>query len=200
MKNNIYLLIGFAMLSLYSCDKNNDSNFIEVETTMKVDIPIVTVSSEGTKSVNNNLEIDYSFSGTNTYSSGELAGSNNEIFNVQEIKPTNASVLTFHGVNENNQINSLVLEWGYTSPTNGTYSIQESIDLLAYEYTVTDGIFKVNLNEAMANLINSISSNSDYTYSIQISGKSNFNLNSIAKLEVPVIVESETYNVRYELF
>jgi hypothetical protein len=75
----------------------------------------------------------------------------------------------------------------------------DSIDLLSVTNTLKDEIFAVNLDEAIIQLINSINSQ-ESSIIVKITGNSNFNLNSIAKLEIPVIVVSETITPRFELF
>jgi hypothetical protein len=75
----------------------------------------------------------------------------------------------------------------------------DSIDLLSVTNTLKDEIFAVNLDDAIIQLINSINSQ-ESSIIVKITGNSNFNLNSIAKLEIPVIVVSETITPRFELF
>jgi len=78
--------------------------------------------------------------------------------------------------------------------------MQERIDLLSFENMVTDGIFTVKMDEALEQMIKSDQINQNYSFKVRITGKSNFNINCIAKLEIPVNVESEAITTRFELF
>lgn len=200
MKLNVFLLVGLFLIPLFSCQEKSESSFVEIETSLNMDIPIIAEVFDNTKSGLNNSEIDYSFAGESTYSPASLANSEKEIYNIKKIRPNTGTILKFPGIKEGNEIYSLLLEWGYKSSTGEDYIMQEPIDLLSLENMVKDEIFTVNLDNALNQLINNIDSNHNKSFKINIKGKSNFNINSIAKLEIPVIVESETFNTRFELY
>lgn len=199
MKNNILLLTGIFLIPLLSCQDKSERSVVEIETNMIIDIPIIAESFNDEKSGLNSLEIDYSFSGENSYAVASLAESENGIFNIQKVKPVAGTVLSISGINENNEIYSLRLEWGYKSSAGNDYMMFDSIDLLSINYKLKDELLVVNLDEAIIQLINSINSQ-ESSIMVKITGNSNFNLTSIAKLEIPVIVVSETITPRFELF
>ncbi len=199
MKNNILLLTGMVLIPLLSCQDKSERSFAEIETNVIIDIPIIAESFNDEKSGLNTREIDYSFSGENSYAVASMAESEKGIFNIQKVKPVAGTVLSISGIKENSEIYSLRLEWGYKSSAGNDYIMFDSIDLLSVKNTLKDEIFAVNLDEAIIQLINSINSQ-ESSIIVKITGNSNFNLNSIAKLEIPVIVVSETITPRFELF
>jgi hypothetical protein len=199
MKNNIIILTGIFLIPLFSCQDNSEKFLVETETNVIIDIPIIAKSVTDVKSGLSILSIDYSFSGENSYSVSNIADSEKGILKIQKVKPVSGTVLSISGIKEADEIYSLRLEWGYKSSAGNDYIMFESIDLLSIKNTLKDEIFSVNLDEAIVQLINSINSQ-ESSIIVKITGNSNFNLNGIAKLEIPVIVVAETITPRFELF
>jgi hypothetical protein len=199
MKNNILILTVIFLIPILSCQEKSERSLVETETNVIIDIPIIAESVGDEKSGLSILPIDYSFSGENSYSVSNIADSEKGILKIQKVKPVSGTVLSISGIKEANEIYSLRLEWGYKSSAGKDYIMFESIDLLSINNTLKDEIFSVNLDEAIVQLINSINSQ-ESSIIVKITGNSNFNLNSIAKLEIPVIVVSETITPRFELF
>ena len=170
MKNNILLLTGIFLIPLLSCQDKSERSVVEIETNMIIDIPIIAESFNDEKSGLNSLEIDYSFSGENSYAVASLAESENGIFNIQKVKPVAGTVLSISGINENNEIYSLRLEWGYKSSAGNDYMMFDSIDLLSINYKLKDELLVVNLDEAIIQLINSINSQ-ESSIMVKITGK-----------------------------
>jgi len=198
MKNNILLVTGIFLIPLLSCQDNSERSLVETETNVIIDIPIIAESNDE-KSGLNTFEIDYTFSGENSYSVSNIADSEKGILKIQKVKPANGTVLSIPGIKKDYEIYSLRLEWGYKSSADNDFIMFDSIDLLSVENTLKDGIFSVNLDEAIIQLINSINSQ-ESSIMVKITGNSNFNLSSIAKLEIPVIVVSETITPHFALF
>jgi len=200
MKNTTLFLIGIFLIALVSCQDKKDVSTVEIKTSLNIDIPLIAENQNNVKSAGNINSKDYTFEGAGSFSASSIASSESEIFNIQNIKLVNGSFLSFSGINTNNEIYSLILEWGYKSTANGEYMMQEPIDLLKFENTLKDEIFSVKMDDALTEMISSINGNKDNVYTIRITGESNFDLSSIAKLNVPVIIETETPSVHFELF
>ncbi len=199
MKNNVLLLTGIFLIPIISCQDRNEMTSVETETNVIIDIPISAVSFNEEKSGLNTLEKEYIFSGENSYSVANMAESEKGISNIQKIKPVAGTVLTISGIKADDEIYSLKLEWGYKSSSENDYIMLDAIDLLSIEYTLKNEEFSVNLDEAITKLTNSLNSQ-ESSIKVKITGNSNFNITSIATLEIPVIVVSETITPRFELF
>lgn len=200
MKYNVLLLTGILLITVYSCQEKSDNSIVETKTNLSIDIPIVAEISDNTKSESSTSKIDYLFSGEGAYSKENLANPGKDIYNIQNIKPENGSVLSFSGMNESDEVYSLLLEWGYKTSANDDYVMQEPIDLLSFENMVADGIFTVKMDEALAQMIKGDQIDQNYSFEVRITGKSNFNINCIAKLKIPVNVQSEAITAHFELF
>jgi hypothetical protein len=199
MKNYIFSAIGILIIPLFSCQEKTDTSLVEIKTTVNIEIPITAESFDDSKSVLNTSEIDYSFAGANSYSVSSLAESENGILKIKKVQPESGTVLSFSGVKEGNEISSLQLEWGYKSSISDDYIMKEPINLLSLENTLKDEILEVKLDEVIVHLMNSID-NQNSSIKIKITGKSNFDFNCVAKLVIPVTVESETFTTRFALF
>ena len=199
MKNNFLILTGIFLIPLFSCEDRSERSVDEIETKVIIDIPIIAESFNDEKSGLSNLEIDYTFSGENSYSVASMAESEKRILNIQKVKPVGGTVLSISGIKEDNEIYSLRLEWGYKPAAGSDFVMLDTIDLLSIKNTLKDEILSVNLDEAIIQLINTINSQ-ESSIKVKITGSSNFNINSIAKLEIPVIVVSESITPRFELF
>ncbi len=190
MKNNVYLLIATFLITFSACDKEIEESTVENKSSMEINIPLNALISDNSKSETSTFEIDYSFSGTNTYSSKQL-------HNAEHITPENGTLLTIPGIADGKEIYSLLLEWGYKSATDGNFIMQEQIDLLSYKYEIKDEMFEVNLDKALFNFINEINVKPESSFQIAISGKTNFYMNCIAKLDIPVTIESKVFPMRF---
>lgn len=199
MKIYTLLLVGILLITLFSCQERNDTTYIETKTDLKIDIPIVTGSSSESKSNLNITKVYYSFSGTGSYSASSFASLDEDVYNIQSIRPENGSELSFSGINESDEIYTLELEWGYKTSGSEDYAMQAPINLLSFKYAIENGIFTLNMDDVLAQMLNE-EINQNYAFKLIITGSSSFNINTVAKLEIPVTVESEALTTHFELF
>ena len=199
MKKYTFLFVGTLLISLFSCQEKNDHNYVETKTNLDIDIPIVEANTDGTKSNLNNSSIDYSFTGEGSYASSSFLNSENEIYNIQNIRPDIGSEMIFSGINTNDEIYSLVLEWGYKTPVNEDYVMQVPVNLMLFDQSFTEGNFVVNMDEVLLKIMNK-KVETAYSFKFKIKGSSNFVINGIAKWRVPVILRSEVLTTHFELF
>jgi len=169
MKNKISILTGIFLIPLFSCEDRSERSFNEIETSVLIDIPIIAESFNNEKYGLNKLEIDYTFSGENSYSVARMAESESRIINIQQVKPVAGTVLSISGIKIDDKIYSLRLEWGHKSSAGNDFIMLEAIDLLSIKHTLKDEIFSVNLDEAIVQLINSIVSarRAQFKFSLQ---------------------------------
>jgi hypothetical protein len=144
--------------------------------------------------------LDYSFSGESTYSASTIVANSDGVNEIQAIKPDKEPILQIPGIVEGGQISSLKLIWGYRISENENFILQEPIDLSSKEIKVKEGTYIINMGESLYSLISKLNSNQSYSIKVMVSGSSNFHLSGNALLNIPVIVETSTYNVRFELF
>lgn len=199
MKKYTFLFIGTVLISLFSCQEKSDRSYVETKTNLDIEIPIVEENTHGTKSNMNNSNIDYSFSGEGTYAASSFARSEDEVYNVQNIRPDIGSELSFSGIKESDEFYSLVLEWGYKSLGDKDYVMQAPINLLSFDNMIKEGNFVVNMDEVLPKMLNN-NVNSDYSFKFKIKGSSNFVIDGMAKWKVPVILQSEALSAHFELF
>jgi len=199
MKLKIYLLSVMLFTLVISCEKS-ETSFVETESNLKIDIAVKTEIVGNSESVVTILEIEYPFSGENTYSVNKISNTESGVYNIQKIKPHLEPILTIHGITDDVKFKSIFLEWGYKSSENEDFIMQEPIDLSSFENEIIDGIYKIKLESSLIQLINSINEPDDILVLIKIRGDSDFNFNNNASLEIPVIIEATALSPRFELF
>lgn len=199
MKLNIYLLAGMLILLFYSCEKSKTA-IVETEANLKIDIVVTTEFIDNAKSGVSVSEAEYPFSGENTYSISKITKTETGLYDIQKIKPHHEPKLIIHGIANDVEVHSMLLEWGYKYSGDADFSMQEPIDLLSFENETDNEVYQIKLEETLIQLINTIDGNSNTILKIKIGGESDFSINSDAYLEIPVIVEASTVNPRFELF
>lgn len=199
MKLIFYMFFGIIIFLSVSCEKNETTRF-ETETTLEFDLSMAAAAIDPGKSAAGISELNYPFSGEGTYKGVRISNVENRLYQIQEVKPHKAPLLTISGISEGDAFESLQLEWGVFSATQGNYVMEAPIDLLLFDYLIEDGSYKVELADALVQLINTLNINPDNTIKVKLTGSSNINLNSPASLEIPVIVESTSMSLRFELF
>lgn len=200
MKKYTLLLVGTLLFSVFSCQEKTEHTFIETKTILYIDIPIISKTSADRTGLNliNSKEY-YSFFGEGSYSATQLVNSEEEMYNVQHIRPEQNSDLSISGIKENDLINNLVLEWGYKTSDDKDFVMQEPVNLLLFKNTISNGRFVVNIDEVLAKMFKN-NVNRNHTLKIQITGSLNKDFTGNAIIEVPVTVQSELITARYELF
>jgi hypothetical protein len=199
MKTKVGFLTLILLITLYSCNESSDNSYVEKEAVINIDIAITTVNSENLKSELNLSEQEYSFEGTNDYELADVVNSLSGIMNVHTIRSRNGSILTIPEIGESNSIYSLELYLGYKLQSDENYQTKEPISLLSLDYTINNGFFQVGLDSEIEKLLNEIE-NPYSDLKIVIIGKADFILNSTANLQIPVLVDSQLIETRFELY
>ena len=199
MKFKTLLWVGLCVILLFSCEEIPNTTIVEIESQLVSDIPIKSVISENPQLISNST-INYSFTGTCTFCLKHNDDLKNCQNNIVCVKLGNGAILSFTGIMEGDEINSLLLEWGYQNELVGDYEMQDPIDLLSTGNILKNGSFEVNLDEVVFPLINSLSDYPGCSFRINILGNSNFKISTSAKLKIPIVVETESFTPRFSVF
>lgn len=198
MKLLTFTVSGLLLLSIYSCSKKADSSLVETETNLKIDIPISVVHLDDIKSGVDFFNHKFSFSGTGSYSLESIDGAENKTLSAKNVRPRKGAILSFP-IGDGNEISKLQMQLGSNLLTNDNYIMQESIDLISYEYFIEDGMFIVNLDEALTSWINTLDGNVG-SLIVTLTGEASYDIINSATIDIPVILESRTFIPRFELF
>ena len=194
MKTLTSFLTVLFLLMLSACNDKVEESFNDVETDMNILIPVSSASDFSvTKSA-----IEIPFSGTNAFYVASIIHQEINIFNIYDIKPRNGSFIRFSGIPEDHGVNCLVFNWNYTSSINPANNMDESFDLLSMDYTINNGEFEINLDNKLAQLINSIDDQNGII-TVMVSGSCCNNMCCIATLHVPITVTTQIYSPHFEL-
>ena len=196
MKTITYFLIALVLVVFSSCNEKSDTSYYKVETKLDAVIPIFPSNSTVFKSESGQLDKLIPFSGTNDYEMSDLVDPSNHI---HRIEPLDGSVLIIPDVNEVFEISSLELNWGYKSETELNYTMMKSIDLTSLNYSLVNGSAQFDLDEITEQIIAEIN-DPGMILRFSISGECNNRVSGLAKLQIPVIIESEIHDFRFELF
>ena len=197
MKTRVFLLAAIIVFS--SCNDEAGVSLKTSEAAITIDIPISDVSKEEDKSVSLNSSRAYAFSGTSDYELQRLVNPSHGISNIYRITTLQGAVLTIPQIEDESSLQSLLFHWGYKIPSDVDFQMKGEVDLLSLDFTVNENTFVVYLDEAVKQIISEIEDDRS-TIKFSISGNSGFSLKSTANLQIPLLIESEIYSPRFELF
>lgn len=195
MKSILYLLCITSLATFLSCSDRVEDSFKEVETDLNIDIPINSLIKSHDKTSADN----HKFLGSKENYISEIVNQKENIANISSLKTRNGSIITLSGIMENYELSSLLFNWNYKSSVNPNTVVEESFDLLSLDYTINNGVFQVNIDKELNDLINKMD-DPNGSIKIEISGICNYNLSSIANLNVPIIIKSKIIMPHFELF
>lgn len=188
MKNYIYLLAIVVMVFMVSCDELKEKIEVGFRTNIEAEIPIKTQNAitVDIKSVQVTDDV-YSFIGGGGFSLTDIPELKKYSNNLRSIVAEEGSFVKFTGAADGNKILSLKLKFGMQI-TPGT----EPPMITAFNYT---GELLANageisfLSDAWAPLlIGALEANRDKVFIISVEGTSNYSINSIVKVNIPVKV------------
>lgn len=198
MKPIVYFICS-VFIFLSSCTEKSEHVYNKVDANLKIDILISAIDSDASKSEAILPVREIPFSGTSDLRLSEIIKPARETRTIQSVTPAHGAILSISEIVDENEITSLQFNWGFKALNEMDYSMMESIDLLAMDHQITDGVFKFNFDEVADLLIDKINK-ADMMLRFNITGNSNSNLNGIANLEIPVVIETEVFSPRFELF
>lgn len=193
------IMTGLCLIFFISCSTKEENLLNESETKMIIGIPVIVAEPAGEKSTSGQLKTEYPFSGAEFYTPAE-ANSESLATRIHRIEPLPSAVLIIPGAESNGEIVSLSLEWGFLTNANGDYSVQEQIDLSSLDYSFSGGNYRINMGNALDQMINRMSEDKEDLFKISLSGNTTFNITGFATLEIPVKVTSELFSPRFQLY
>ena len=199
MKIKTFFWIGLFLILLFSCEERADTTIVEIESQLIADIPILSIISENSQLKSSSI-LNYSFTGSCIFCLKHNEDLKNCQNNILCVKPDNGAVLSFAGIMEGNEINTLLLEWGYQNSLGNDYIMQDPIDLLSSVNMLKNGRFDINLDEVVFPLIDGLSDYPGCSFMVKLNGNSNFEITSNAELKIPIVVESQSFTPRFTLF
>lgn len=188
MKYYIFLLAIAVMVMMVSCDELKEKIEVGFRTNIEAEIPIKTQNAVtvDVKSVQVAGDV-YNFIGGGSFSLTDIPELKKYLNNLRSIVAEEGSVVRFTGAAEGNKILSLKLKFGMQI-TPGT----ESPMITAFSHT---GELLANAGEISfisdawtPLLIGALEANRDKVFIISVEGTSNYSINSLVKIKIPVKV------------
>ena len=189
--------IGAFVLSLHACEEADDS--FQTQAEINVDIPLTAVYLDDADQLKASSTVQYQFNGTAAFCLANKEGLSKCPGSVVGIVPGTGAELTFEALEGFEEIHSLMLEWGYTTNNLSDFSMQEPVQLLAGDETLTKVKFSLDVDEFLAPLISKMNSSPGTYVVIGLSGTANFDANITARVSAPVTVESVVASPRFTL-
>jgi hypothetical protein len=188
MKYYIFVLAIAVMVFMVSCDELKENLEVGFRTNIEAEIPIKSQNAitVDVKSVQVAGDV-YSFIGGGGFSLTDIPELKKYMNNLRSIVAEEGSVVRFTGAAEGNKILSLKLKFGMQI-TPGT----EPPMITAFNHT---GELLANAGEISflsdawtPLLISALEANRDKVFIISVEGTSNYSINSIVKIKIPVKV------------
>lgn len=188
MKLRKLFWIGLLLLPLLAC--NDPDRTIETNTKLQFIIPLHSnaASSSATER--------YTFSGYATFCLANKENAQSCPDNILQVLPGSGSVLLIPNID--GDVNSLQLVWSYSEQNSDEFMAQGAVDLLPM-MTKSEQNLQIDIDEVFVPIISKIDDDPHIYIKVMVLGDASFEINSIAEMEIPIIVEHEVLEVRFTL-
>lgn len=200
MKLKGMLLTGLLIISLFSCEKREETDTIEITTDLIVDFAVSSSIVDAPILKSSVREDGYTFSGTGIFCLSENKDLGKTVCEIKNVKPGTSCILTFSGITDETKIFSLLLKWDSKAKDSGEFEMDNEIDITELVKDQKNGSLEIDLTSVILPMVNCIDSNPDCMYRIDVQGISNFEISTTAKLVIPLVVETSFYSTRFTLF
>lgn len=200
MKLKRMLLAGLLIIPLFSCEKRDETDTVEITTDLIVDIDVSSTIGDAPVLKSSVTEDGYTFSGSGIFCLAENKDLGKTVCQIKSVKPGTACILTFSGVTNETRIYSLLLKWDSKAKDSGEFEMDNEIDITELMKGQNNGSLEIDLTSVILPMVNCIDSNPDCMYRIDLHGISNFEISTTAKLVIPLVVETNFYSTRFTLF
>lgn len=193
-------LAGLFLLPLFSCDKNDETNTVEIKTDIMVEIAVSSETWDSPLLKSNDYEAGYYFSGTGIFCLASNKDLGKSACEIQSVKPGTGCILNISGVTNETKIYCLLLRWDSKAKDSGEFDMQKEIDITSLVKNPENGSFEIDLTNTILPIVSCFDTNPECMYRIDVTGSSNTNITTTAKLRIPVVVETLVYTTRFNLF
>lgn len=197
MKLRKLFWIGMLLIPLWACEDVEET--MQTDAELNVTIPLEAKLVENTFATKSSPADKFTFDGIATFCLANKDKLHDCPGTVLGVVPGQGAELRFDGIDASQQINSLVLEWGYCAAGTFEFHLQPPVQLLPPGEVLNEARFTLELDEVLAPVIQKMDSNPKMYILVKVSGDSNFNITLDAQLKVPVVVESELSSPRFTL-
>ena len=180
MKKLSLFISLLIIVGLSSCEKIKDATAIDIDTELTADIPVTSENSAVAISLKSQkIEEDvYNFGGSATFSLADNPDIADYLGKIRNMAAKEGGVLTFLGATDGNEILTC------TITVNGaTYSIPEPV-------SAGNGVIALLIDTYASQVINKIEDNPGATYSVEVSGTANYDVETTAKLKIPATISA----------
>ncbi|HYQ56782.1 MAG TPA: hypothetical protein VEP89_05480 [Draconibacterium sp.] len=196
MKIKILFWSGLLFIAMISCEEA-ETDFLTA-TDISIEIPLTTHLSEQPEPSETSFG-EFNFTGISVF----CLGYSNELKNcpgdIVQISPEAGALISFEALNNSETISELQLVLAYKTQSDFEYKNIQTLDLLQSGNSLNSETLSVHLDDLLSQLINRMNENPRYFIMIQLTGKANFNIETDAMLNIPLLVESEYHSPRFTL-
>lgn len=190
-------LIGLMFVSFQACDEADES--FETTAQINVDIPLTAWYVNVGEELKAGSDGEYQFNGSAAFCLANKEGLSKCPGSVTGVVPGTGAELSFETLAGDQEINTLMLEWGYSSEMISDFKMQNPVELLRSGESLTKVRFTITVDELLEPVISRMDNSPGVYIVIGLSGEANFDASITATLSVPVIVESIVVSPRFTL-
>lgn len=189
MKNYAPFLIVVLAIFLTSCEKIKDATAVDIDTELNTSIPVATIEPTAIAIKSTQVAADvFAFGGSSSFSLADNDALVNYIDNIREIKAKDGTVLTFLGAVSGNKIMTLTLKYGFQTGDTAPTMVQAFS--IPAELLENEGLIEFYSDAWTTALMSKLQANKDKTVHFELSGTSNYDVQTTVKLKVPMIVSA----------
>jgi len=98
---------------------------------------------------------------------------------------------------EDFEIGELQLEWGFKHRNLNEYSMQIPINLSNTDMIFNDQNIEISLDEVILPLVKCLRPGPENSIKIKVSGNSNIDLDPVAQIKIPMLIETGSFSIRF---
>lgn len=190
MKNYMFLFLGLVGILFGSCEKIKEATEFDIETELNADIPVSTQNTVAMVLKSEKLVDDvFGFGGSTTFSLADNNDLRQYISNISNISSEAGGVVTFIGAVDGNKIMTCKLSYGVQINPDTDPAMVTAFDIPA-ELLANSGVIEYYSNVWTGLLIAALENNIDKVFKLELTGTSNYDIETTVKLKMPVIVSA----------
>ncbi len=185
MKNYLCLMLIALFAFSVSCDKIKDATAVDFETVLSFEIPVESTGQSELVAKSGNLAtVAYKFGGNATFSLSDNEDIADYVNKIDDVIVSAASKIQITDVPSGGKISNCKLMYG-VDPNAGMVGIEVTSEL-----TAENGIIEITDTEWTKKFIVLIKQNKTGTFKFVVSGDANYDIQSVMKIKVPVLIEA----------
>jgi len=201
MKLKTFLLSGFFLILLFSCENRDDFTTVDIDTEIVAELSFIVEPGSPPELKSQTGEEVFSFEGTGIFCLAQNNDLGKPMCIFQNLQPCQGCKVVFSEFEEEGSILSMQLKWDSKSSEETDFDMENEVNIVALLQAVqNNGNLEIDITNIIDPLVECIGCNPNCMFRIDIKGTADFNIPAKGLLKIPVTAERNIYTTKYSLF